>query len=270
MRTCVAVLLATLASSAGAVEKPRLVILDLTSAGGVEPALAKSLTEALSVEAQRTGFFTVTTQGEVSSLLGLERQKQLLGCADDGSSCVGELAGALGAKFLMTGSVARFGADAFQLSLQLQDTEKSATVGRATRIARDLPALLALMPWTFAEAANTPPPPEPSRAGPIALMVSGGVVAVAGGVFLLQASLREATVAAELRLSEDQSGVVLQGADYYRNEAAVVTGMRVGGAIGVGVGAALVAVGAVLLPKSEGTRVAFIPTGTGVAVVGTF
>ncbi|MGV3623190.1 MAG: hypothetical protein ACO1OB_20390 [Archangium sp.] len=270
MRILVAVLFATFAFSAGAVEKPRLVILDLTSAGGVDPTLARSLTEALGVEAQRTGFFNVTTQGEVATLLGLERQKQLSGCADDSSSCTTELAGALGAKFMMTGSVARFGADAVQLSLQMQDTEKSRTVGRATRIAKDLPGLLAVMPWAFSEAATTPPPPEPSRAAPITLMVGGGVGAIAGGVLLLQASLREATVAAELRLSEEQPDVILQGADYYRNEAAVVTGMRFGGAIGVGVGAALVAVGAVLLPKTEGTRVAIVPTGTGAAIAGSF
>jgi hypothetical protein len=37
-------------------------------------------------------------------LLGLERQKQMLGCAEDSSNCLAELAGALGARFVLNGS----------------------------------------------------------------------------------------------------------------------------------------------------------------------
>ena len=270
MRMSVVVGVALMSMAAWGADKPRLVILDLTSAGGVDPGLAKSLTEALGAEAQRTGYFTVTTQSELATLLGLERQKQIVGCADDASACTAELAGALGAKFVMSGSVAKFGDDAVQLSLQLQDTEKSRTVGRATRIARDLAALRNGLPWAFSEAANTPPPPEPSRAGPIALMVGGGVAAVGGGVLLLQASLRESAVAAELRLSEEQPALQLRDADYYRREAEGVAAMRIGGAVAVGVGAALAVVGVVLLPKDEGARVAVLPSFNGASIVGSF
>lgn len=39
----------------------------------------------------------VTTQSEIGTLLGFERQRQLMGCSDDGSaSCLAELSGALG------------------------------------------------------------------------------------------------------------------------------------------------------------------------------
>jgi hypothetical protein len=52
--------------------------------------------------------FSVITAGEIASLLGFERQKQLLGCATDATSCAAELAGALGVDALITGSLARF------------------------------------------------------------------------------------------------------------------------------------------------------------------
>lgn len=52
--------------------------------------------------------FTVTTKSEISSLIGFERQKQLMGCSTDSSNCIAELAGALGVDGLITGSLAKF------------------------------------------------------------------------------------------------------------------------------------------------------------------
>ncbi len=49
----------------------------------------------------------VTTEAEVQAVLGLERQRQLLGCSDDSASCMAELAGALGVDGIITGNVAR-------------------------------------------------------------------------------------------------------------------------------------------------------------------
>jgi hypothetical protein len=52
--------------------------------------------------------FRVTTPSEIAAVLGIERQKQLLGCTGEGSSCLAELAGALGADGVITGSIAKF------------------------------------------------------------------------------------------------------------------------------------------------------------------
>lgn len=51
--------------------------------------------------------FQVTTPGALSAALGLERQKQLLGCADSANSCLAELASALGVEVLLIGEVAK-------------------------------------------------------------------------------------------------------------------------------------------------------------------
>src|SRR5438128_1810620 len=45
--------------------------------------------------------FDVITAKQMAAVIGLERQKQLLGCADSSSSCLAELAGALGAELLL-------------------------------------------------------------------------------------------------------------------------------------------------------------------------
>lgn len=53
--------------------------------------------------------FRVVTARELAALIGVERQKQLLGCADSDSSCLAELTNALGTEALVTGSLGRFG-----------------------------------------------------------------------------------------------------------------------------------------------------------------
>src|SRR5688572_24149396 len=52
------------------------------------------------------GKIQVATKAEVSAVLGMERQRNLLGCSEQGS-CMAELAGALGVDGIITGSLAR-------------------------------------------------------------------------------------------------------------------------------------------------------------------
>ncbi|MBL8916864.1 MAG: hypothetical protein JNM17_39540 [Archangium sp.] len=49
----------------------------------------------------------ITTQRDIEQLLGLERQKQLLGCGENSSACLAELAGALGVDVVISGNVAK-------------------------------------------------------------------------------------------------------------------------------------------------------------------
>jgi hypothetical protein len=58
-----------------------------------------------------TGRARVTTQSEISALIGFEQQKQLLGCSNDSTSCLAEMAGALGVDGLVIGNIARFDND---------------------------------------------------------------------------------------------------------------------------------------------------------------
>ena len=51
----------------------------------------------------------VLTPGDIELVLGIERQKELIGCGSEGSSCVGELADAFGVDGVITGSIGMFG-----------------------------------------------------------------------------------------------------------------------------------------------------------------
>lgn len=70
--------------------------------------------------AQQLGFHNlrVITSSEIQQLLGFERQKELLGCADNSASCQAELANALGVDALVTGGMGRVG-KSVQINLKI-------------------------------------------------------------------------------------------------------------------------------------------------------
>lgn len=77
-------------------------------AKGVARQDADFFLEALA-QALKSASVAVTTAGDFQAVLGLERQKQLLGCADSGTSCVAELANALGVDGVLRGSIGLLG-----------------------------------------------------------------------------------------------------------------------------------------------------------------
>ena len=106
--------------------KPRLAFIDLTPGAGVAKDVAQSAGELLVVALSETGKFDVITKGDVKAILGYEAQAQLLGCGE--ASCMVDLGGALGAAYLVSGSLSRLGGQ-LQLVLSLIDVNK-ATVSR--------------------------------------------------------------------------------------------------------------------------------------------
>lgn len=80
--------------------------------------LAVSFEETFALRLAETGLVRVTTPRDVASILGVERQKQLLGCADAQTSCLAELAGALGAEGIITGEIALVG-KVYQLTIKV-------------------------------------------------------------------------------------------------------------------------------------------------------
>jgi TolB-like protein len=119
---------------ASAVEttKPKLVVLEVTPGGGIDPTIAAALGDAITLEIAKRGYFTPTSMKELQTMLGVERQKQLMGCSEAASQCMAELADAIGARFVLNGSLTRLG-DAFQLALQVIDTTKAQPIGRSVR-----------------------------------------------------------------------------------------------------------------------------------------
>jgi hypothetical protein len=74
----------------------------------VKPELQTFVTDHLSQAIALYGI-QVVSASEISAVIGLERQKQLMGCTDTSTNCVAELAGALGADGLLVGNLGVFG-----------------------------------------------------------------------------------------------------------------------------------------------------------------
>ena len=85
----------------------KIAVLKLQAKTGVEPSTVDIFTDALVGELRKHPGVTVLSPSEVSTLLGFERQKQLLGCSDTG--CLSEIAGAMGADRLVSGTLGRVG-----------------------------------------------------------------------------------------------------------------------------------------------------------------
>jgi TolB-like protein len=268
MRKALCVAVATWSCVALA-EKPHMAVVDLEVAGGVEPSIGRALSEAVAAEVAAKGFFQVISAKDIQTLLGHERQQQLLGCSEQ-SSCMSELAGALGARFVLAGSVAKLG-DAFQLTLEAIDSQKVKPIGRSVRIARGLDALQAQLPYAVSEATGTPAPPPPSHLLAYAAMASGSALVIAGGVVGFQGLSQETSVSKELSLGATDPAV-LKPSSYYQDAASQIRLQKSLGLAGLIAGAGLVGLGFFLNPKDVvgHATLSLAPGGASVAVAGSF
>ncbi len=247
-----------------------MAVLELTVSGDLEPAVAKGLTEAVTSELDARGYFDALSSVELATMLGVERQRELLGCSDQ--SCITELAGAMGAPYVMSGSITRLG-EVYQLSLQVLDTAKAHPVGRSTKVAKDLEALRAMIPWAVAEACGTPLPPPPSRVLPYTLIAVGGAAVIAGGVVGIMALNNESVVRGELSADDTNSTVTLRTAEHYQQRLQTAAMMKTMSLVALLAGAVLVAGGVWLIPPDApqtGVKVALVPALNGFSLSGVF
>ncbi len=109
------------APGGGAEDKSNSVaVLKMEAKKGVDPSTAELLSQSLTARVRATGrFHTVVGFTEIESLLGFERQKQLMQC--EASSCMAEVAGAMGVRYIISTSVGRLGR-AWLINASLVDT----------------------------------------------------------------------------------------------------------------------------------------------------
>lgn len=265
-RLCVlaALLCATVASA----ERPKLLVLELNGAGGVGSDVGAAISEAISQEVARRGYFEPIGAGEIRAILGVERQKQLIGCSEEGS-CQAEIAGSLGARFALSGTVAKLG-ETYQLTLQTLDTQKAQPIARATQLAKSIDDLRAQLPYAVAEATGTPLPAPPSKLLPYSLMGGGGLLLAAGTVVGIQALTTESILTEELNAGSTDPAP-LKKLSAYQDQSRSISIQKTASLIAVVAGAAMIGTGAYLYRKDEaGTSIALVPTGNGTALVGVF
>lgn len=256
-------------------KKPRIFANDI-AAQGVAPEQAAAFTDAVVAALSNRAVFEVVSTRDVQILLGMERQRQLLGtCGDDNANCAKGLSDLLDVRFALSGQLSKVGT-AFQLTLQAVDTLQGKPLGRATRLSGSLEELRSLVPYAAAEATGMPLPPPPSKALPVTLIAVGGATAFAGGVVGLFALSRQQVLNDELcpggvPLDGRCTGVNLRDRSYYvaQDQALFVQkGLAIGLIAG---GVVLLGLGLWLFPPSDTqARLALVPTGNGFALAGGF
>ena len=122
------VLLPSLAHAAE--EQPRMLVLQLRLDPSLQPELGRQLENLLVTHLRQTERYQVMSQADVVSILGVEQQKQLVGC--DESSCMAELGGALGARWMVSGSVGKLGPTRM-LTLKLLDVDNTKIDNQLTK-----------------------------------------------------------------------------------------------------------------------------------------
>ncbi len=154
-------LLAGWLAVAGA-EPVRVVVPDVRVTGEVDPNKVTGLTALIASEVARRADLTVVSGADIVAMVSFEEQKQLLGCTE--ASCFAELAGALGARFVVASEISRFGTS-WLLSLALLDTREATAKKRLTKRTEDEAAVLDAASDGVRELLEAiPAPTEPAPA----------------------------------------------------------------------------------------------------------
>ena len=197
----------------------------------------------------------VITPREVQTMLGLERQKELLGCNADGTSCLAEIGSALGADGIAIGDIAKVG-DGFQLNVKIiSATDGRRFTARSTSVANEAALLEAL---TVAAKEMAPElsrelgkPLGPKRASTSAVVtrepsavkkywwvptLAGAVIGAAGAVNLGLAEGSRARLDSQTLSTREANELLANGQT-----------TRTAGWVSVGIGAAAVGAGVLML-----------------------
>lgn len=259
----------------GAAPSPPKLAMPGLSVIGIEAQYGEFLGEHLAQQLTFEGLDVVTTK-EIGSLLGLERQKQLLGCGETASSCIAELASALGADGVLMGDVAKVGGKT-QINLKIISARDGTTLAAFSDRVEGEEAVLDGLTRASAQLAEGTAKALKRTLTPVALslrgsgastppwwvpVVAGAVVAGTGVVFFVLGNadytrLVGATPATRLGLTEAAS-------------------LRDGGALKQGLGVTLIGVGAAaivggglwwLFGRSSGPALAVVPGADGATLV---
>lgn len=225
-------MLTTLAALALLAAPPKLAQLEWSTVE-VKKELASFFSDELARALRREGL-TIVTTSDMAAVIGLERQRQLLGCSE--GSCLAELGNAMGCDAVLQVSVARLG-DSLRANLKVVKASDGSTLGEAVAEAADERRFVAELERAAGRLASTllPPPQVTLRQRAAIPAIAGGVVFAGGAVLLGLAINASVQLEATLRTSK-QAG--LPTAEAYARDGKVYQAV---GWVGLGVGAAALA-----------------------------
>lgn len=173
------------------------------NAVNLQPGEAVLYAEVLGQKLAALGFKVISGR-DLAAALGLERQKELMGCGD--SSCIAELAGALGADGLVVGDAGKLD-DTYTLNVKVLSRDgktlasHTATVPTAAAMPKALETAARAVAHQLAAELSRPdldPQPLPvftstaisARRWSVVPIVLGGVTLLAGAVAQLIATMK--------------------------------------------------------------------------------
>jgi hypothetical protein len=156
--------------------RERLLVLDVTGDGS--PSVRGLAQRAVTEELTNLGTYDVLSTRDIQSMLDTEAEKQAAGC-DGNSSCLAEVAGALGAAVVVAGETTAIGSG-FMVQLTLLEPRAARVLARGSAkasVEEDIPDAARL-------AARSMMNPHESAAWPLPTLVSGAVGVVVGGALV--------------------------------------------------------------------------------------
>jgi hypothetical protein len=122
---------ATASRALGLKTAAKMVVLPLKAAGGVEAATCQLMTNLLLSKLDGVAGLKTVGRDDLEALLGLDKQKQALGC--DSVSCLAEIGGALGAELVLYGEIGRIGGT-YNVNTSIVLTKNAQVAARASRV----------------------------------------------------------------------------------------------------------------------------------------
>jgi TolB-like protein len=240
-------------SASGAEDQISVAVLEFSTKGGITQKQMDALSDMLTSEIRGLGKYSVIGSNDIRTMFQLEERRQILGCNDE--SCVAEVGGALGVRWIVIGNIGLFG-QTYLMNLKLLDARDVKLISAVSRKAKGgQDELVDLLPGMVSElfdiddlepVVEKPAPPRPYNLwGHVTLWSGVGLVAL-GGFCAWQAS--------DFGSEYDKWG---DAGD--RDASRTMSGLMW---TGFGVGAALVATGIILWalePDDSSTSATVIP-----------
>lgn len=281
-------------------KKVKVAVMEIRALGA-DTHLTDLLSEVALTEAGAMERIDVIGRSDIDSMLGFEKQKQMLGCSEE-ASCVAEVGGALGVEYVIVGSLGRIGA-LYRMDMKLVETSKGRVRARTgeslegreellvSAVQRAIHRLLDPIVQPGLAGAPLPPPPtalvapRPPAPAPVPAPVSeppkasgssgkkkwgyvigaAGLAAVAGGGV--------AGLAAKSAYDDEKAAAAVGDIpkfeslrDQAKSRALIADALYGVGAVGLGVGAWLVFTSP-SAPSAPPVSVGLVPTSSGAAVV---